>query len=217
MEQQTVNQSSVKPVAERAAQDREIANDISQARLMIEETVNNPARLAKMALRAYGLPRLQEGLAIQETAQAAYTARQEAMGIQQNKMADLHKAEKEARQTFVDFRATGRAVFADAGERTRLGLTGAIPRDLQQFITWARSSYGNANAGDVGPILEQYGFDGAAMAAAMAGLATLEKAYEEMRTAVANAKAATAQRDTAVKALRAWIKKYNAVAKIALR
>jgi len=200
-----------------AAQDQKQANALAAARLLIE-TARDDAEIARiLAARGYDAAGLAAGLSLQASAQAAFTARQTAMAGQQQASAALAGAAAAARQTYADFRATARAIFAAPADRTALGLTGNAPKDTQKFLTLARVSYTTAQAAAYQPTLTTYGYPATALTAAQATLDALSTANGVQNAAIGAARQATADRDRAVKALTDWVSQFKRIAKVALR
>ena len=206
-----------KAVRSYAAQDQKQANAIAAARQLIE-TACDDAEIARiLAARGYDAAGLAAGLSLQASAQAAFTARQTAMAGQQQATAALAGAEAAARQTYADFRATARAIFAAPADRTALGLTGNAPKDTQKFLTLARVSYTTAQAEAYQPALATYGYPATALTAALATLDAFSTAGGVQNAAIGAARQATTDRDRAVKTLADWVSQFKRIAKVALR
>lgn len=206
-----------KPAPRRAEQDQATANLITATRQMIESARDDAAIAATLAGRGYDADKFSEGLALQQAAQDAFTIRQTAMAAQKQAAATLDGAEATAREMYLDFRETVRAVMTASADRTALGLTGKIPEDLQKFITTARASYTAAQSGPYAATLATYGFPAAAIAAAVAALDALSTADQAQTAAIAAAVQATANRDAAVKAVDQWSRQFKRIAAVALR
>jgi hypothetical protein len=170
-----------------------------------------------LAARGYNAAKLQEGLDLQQAAQAALTVRQTAIGAQKQAVAAADGAESTARHTFDDFRETARAVFTAAADRSALGVTGSVPKDQQKFITTARASYTAAQAEPYQAALATYGFPEQTIAAALATLDAFTTAIEAQKSAVGATTQATADREAAVKTLNAWVKQFSKIAGVALK
>jgi hypothetical protein len=206
-----------KPIQPRAEQDQAIANAITAARQLVG-TARTDAEIAGiLSQRGYDEAALAQGLQLQEAAQAAFTARQTAMAAQKQATAALTGANTTARQTYADFRETARAVFTPSADRTALGLTGAVPKDTQKFVTLARASYTAARTEPYRSTLATYGYSSETIAQAITTLDALIVADETQNAAIGAAKKATADRDAAYKALDAWTRQFKRIAKVALR
>jgi hypothetical protein len=206
-----------KAPARRSEQDQAIANLITEAQQLIE-TARDDAEIALLlAARGYNAQKLAEGLALQASAQAAFTARQTALAAQKQAAAAVTGAETTAQHTYVDFRETARAVFTSSADRTALGLLGKVPADTQKFITQARASYTTAQTEAYQATLATYGFSAATIAAALATLDVFSDADKAHQSALGAATQATADRDAAVKELNAWVKQFTKIAGVALK
>jgi hypothetical protein len=206
-----------KTPSSRADQDQEVANFITQTRQMIEIARDDHVIAPILAARGYNAAALAQGLALQQTAQSTFTARQTAMAAQQQAAAAAADALAAARATYTDFRETARSTFSNPDARTALKVTGKIPEDLQKFLTTARSSYAVAQSAPYQATLATYGFPAATLASAVAALDALSEAYKAQETIGQDAVKATADRDAAVKALKQWAKQFKGIASVALR
>jgi hypothetical protein len=72
------------PVMQQSRQNRKIGNTILIAYQQIETSQSNPEIAAGLAERGYDKAKLDEGMALYRAAQAAYNARQQAIGDQQD-------------------------------------------------------------------------------------------------------------------------------------
>ena len=210
-----------KPKPSRAAQDQRLANDIAAARVLLE-TARIDAEIAPLlAARGYDAAKLAQGLAAQQAAQDAYTARQTALGLLGNGATNADAAQTTARQNYADFRETGRAVAAvssnAAAARATLGLNGKVQADAQKFITQARASYAAARQAPHAAQFATYGYPEAILAALESALDALEQAQRAHTAADSGAQDATRRRDAAFKALSEWLAPFKRIAKVALR
>jgi hypothetical protein len=167
--------------------------------------------------RGYTAQKLAEGLRLQEAAQAAFAARQNALAAQKQTAAAGDAAEDAARAAFTDFRGVARALFSSPAERTALGLTGLVSHDAQKFITTARASYTTAQAEPYKSALASYGYPAAAIKVAAGTLDAMTTAYEAQQSAAGAALQATTDRDAAAKALDTWVRQFSQIAAVALK
>jgi hypothetical protein len=201
----------------RAEQDQKIANDITEIGERIGSATRDPEVAALLAERGYDPDAFAAGQALQETAQAAFTARQTALGAQHQASAALDGARMTALQTYNDFRETARAVFTSTADRSTLSLNGRVPKDAQAFITLARASYTGAQSVPYQATLAKYGYPAAALATALATLNAYSAAHQASTSAAADATQAIVLRDAAYKNLVQWDKQFRAIAKVAAR
>jgi len=93
-----------KPAPRKAEQDRQIADLITLAREKLE-TARDDAEIAPLiAAKGHTAQKLKEGLAVQQAAQDAFTARQTAVAAQMHAVAAGDGAETTARSAYSDFR-----------------------------------------------------------------------------------------------------------------
>jgi hypothetical protein len=209
--------STPKPTPHKAEQDQQMANYITEA-LQRLEVARDDAEIAPLiAARGYNTTRLAEGLAVQKAAQDAFTARQTAMAAQSQAVAACDGAELTARSTYADYRTIAGGVFTVPADRAAVGLKGAVPDDMQKFITLAHSSYDNAKNEPYQTALAVYGYAPATLDAALATLDVFTTAIEAQASAVGAAVRSTAARNEAVKALKVWMRMFDKVASVALK
>lgn len=200
-----------------AEQDEALANFISQSRVAIETFLAHPELLSKLALRGYDATKLNAGLALQSAAQAAFTARQIAIGNETQANQAVATARTAAHSAHYDFRETVRAAFRGQSERQALGVVGTIPADTERLLTQARASYAAAAQAPYSAVLSGLGYNAAGLSAANATVTTLQTARATQEAARSTAVAATATRNAAAKELREWMQALNRITKIALR
>jgi hypothetical protein len=209
---------SAKPVKRRADQDQKIADQIAADGQYLETVKTDAEILEILAVRGYDAAKLDDGLALQREAQAAFTRRQVAMAAQSRATAGLSGNTATAREMYVDFRETVRAITDfTASDRAALKVTGVVSPDKQKMITAARASYQVAQAEPFASILATYGYPPAAIAAALAALDAYAAADTDQNSAIGSATKATADRNAAVTALDVYMKQLRGIAKVALR
>lgn len=207
-----------KPVKRNAEQDQVIADKITAAAQYLDTVVGDAEISALLAARGYDEQKLKAGRTLQAAAQAAFTHRQTMLAAQGHATAGLSGSTATAREMYIDFRETVRAITTfTASDRTALKVTGTIPADKQIMITAARASYQAAQAEPYASILATYGYPAAAIAAALAALDAQSAADTDQNSAIGSATKATADRNAAVKALDAYMKQIKGIAKVALR
>ena len=102
--------------------------------------------------------------------------------------------------------------------KSSLGVGGRAPDDQEKFLTVATVSYASALAHSTYlTALIRRGYNQAAVQAEQAKLKALTEADAAHQVAKAAAKRATADRDSAAKALDAWWAEFRAVAQVALK
>lgn len=206
------------PVRQRASQNRILANQRLIAFQLIETVRANPELAAILAARSYDEARLKEGLALYQTAQSTAESRQNAMGRQQEASEALNALEARIKTRYTQFRVVCRALFPSAADRTVLMLDGSAPADRQQFIAAALTSYRAAQDQRYLPDLSAYTeFSSELLTQSAADLETLAGLDNTQNGVIAQAVEATALRDRAAVALSDWVKKFRAVAQLALK
>ncbi len=201
----------------RAEQDQQMANDITAADELLTVAKTDAEIGPLMAAKGYDATELADGVALQTAAQGAYSDRQKAIAELDFSSKAFGDAEVIARKSYADFRETARVKFSSDADQAALGLNGAVPKDLQKFITTANASYVGAQAVAYGPVLTKAGYAPAALVAALLALKALATLHTNFTTTDGNATKATDTRDTAYKKMAKWVGDYRRLGKIALR
>lgn len=195
-----------------------MVNDISAALTMMETARDDADIQALLSPKGYAVADLDDALEnLQAPAQAAYNARQTALGVAKRSTENLTKMDAEERKDFADYRETARAVFTNKTDWTSLGLNGVAPKDLQKFLTAAQASYAAGKTAAYTAGLTKRGYSPAAIEAQLAGIKSVSDLSKTQAIAVGAAQKATDTRDKAAKALKAWVSEFRKIAKRALR
>ena len=201
-----------------AQQDQKIANAIGEAFTLLSAAAADTEILALLTPRGYDAAALTGALAtLQAPAQAAYDARQIAIGAAASANSALAAAEKQERTDFADYREIARATFPLPDDQDALGLKGIAPADLEKFLTAAQASYGAGKKAPYTAKLTLRGYAPAAIDAELAGLKGVASFAKARDLAEGAAQRATTVRNTAAKALADWVSEFRTVAKRTLR
>ncbi len=208
----------IEPKRPRASQDQRLANRINQYRTALTSALANPELLGRLQTRGYDEAALNAGLALCDAAQAAFNARQSALAEAKAFSVSEQAARKAAREGFMDFRKTVRAVFEDVAALTALGAKERMPGDQEKFITLATAAYAAA-LGNTAYLtaLTSYGYDQSVIQAEQAKLEALVQASAAHETVKAAAVHATAERNAAARAMDSWWSQFRAIANVTLK
>ena len=204
------------PVRKRSQQNKAMGEYITEAGVLLVTALTNPDVAARLATRSYDAAKIGAGVALQNAAQAAYNGRQSDLGDRFSSVSEQKQKFDEEKAEFDAFRTLARPQFTDKGARTDLGLSGSVPQDMSAFITWARAAYTNAKAEQFQTDLADLGYGIAQLDAELEELSALEAQMSERQSAGGGAQAATSDRNTAFRALKAWMDKLEGVATVAL-
>lgn len=195
-----------------------IATRLNTARLAINNTLNNPALLARVEAYGYTAERIAEGQALLAAANSAVNAQRVAAGELRRAVANLGSAELAARERYQALAKIARAVFAPGSpQRVALAMAGTTPKSTSGFLSAAERMYGNAlGKPELQAALGTYGFDAARLTADYTKVTALAAALEARGTAASAAQAATRAQNDATAALAKWVGMYMKVARIAL-
>lgn len=202
----------------KAEQDQKLANDISAAAKLIETALDNAEILELLTPRGYDAAALEDALTTKHApAQAAFDARQVALGVLSSANQMSGDTARQERKDFADYREIARKRFPAAADRVALGLNGATPSDLEKFLTTATASY---NAGKKAPYtagLSQRGYTPAAIDVELQGLKAVASFAKAAAIAKGAAEKAMGAREAAAKDLKTWVSEFRVVAKRTLR
>ncbi|HEX8465889.1 MAG TPA: hypothetical protein VF627_14845, partial [Abditibacterium sp.] len=207
------------PVAEpikRSKQNKAMGEYITEAGVLLATALTDANVAAKLAARSYDAAKIGAGVALQGAAQAAYNGRQSGLGDREGAVDEQTTMFAEERAEFEAFRTLARPIFTGAGARTAMNLSGTVPQDMAEFVAFARAGYTGAKAAEFQIELAPLGFGVAQLDAELAELQTFQAMMSGRQSAGGEAKAATGDRNTAFRNLKAWMDRFEGVAKIAL-
>jgi hypothetical protein len=201
-----------------AEQDQRIANAINEAATMLAAAAEDAEVQELLAPRGYDTATITDAITtLQEPAQAAFNARQVAIGALTSASAALTTAATQERQDFTDYREIARSAFPAQADKQVLGLVGKAPEDLEKFLTLAQASYAAGKKAPYTAKLTVRGYSPTAIDAELAGLKGVTNLAKARAIAAGAAQKATETRDKAAKALAAWMVEFRKVAKRTLR
>jgi hypothetical protein len=197
------------------AQDIRLANEIAEARTLLNRIKNDAVLSGKCAARGVPGSRIDEGLVLVESAQSAFNLRQQLMGEQTTEFS-AHKANYQAAyEGFFELRECTRIVYPnDPGMRETLGATGKIPSDSEQFQTIVRAALAAAAKSPQKDDLASVGFTSAKHAALSDRVDVLEVQRQTVGTIKERAKQATEDRDSDMTNLRSFIRPLQRILKL---
>ncbi len=175
-----------------------------------------------LAAKGYPAGRLNEGLALIETARAKQEARHVTLGAQLAATDQFRAAFTAARTAYADLRETARAHFGSEAHNREiwqiLGLGGAAPQTTDSFIGAAYATYDNALADSaLVAALTPYGYDQTGLQAARATVEAMDAANRAQEQAKGASQRATAERDAAFSAQRTWVGKFRRIVRRAFK
>ena len=201
-----------------ALQSRQRAQTLTFALETIRAAMNDTEISALMQAHGYDAETLNAALAMHTAAQDAFNARQQAIAAQKSLQGEWDIAYATARSEYVMLRDMARALFKDDADQIALGLKQRIPRDFEQFVPFARTTYAAARENAAyADTLATRGFSAETLAAQANRLAALVDLYNAKTAATADAARATAERNRALDVLSVWLAEFTAVARFATR
>ena len=218
--QPTLNTLTAESTAPRSRrlQDVRSAQDIARAQQIIAAVQNDTDLIALVAARGVDLEFIRQGTTLQANAQQLYNARQNAMSDARAAAVAYTDAADRARLALNDFRRTARTLFDDPPAQIALGLEGKYPNDLEQLLSTARSIYTAALSDPrLAAELARMGYSSVTLQKELDTLdAVIELRAERDRKQNA-AVQATRDRDEALEALNAWLRRLRVLVRITAR
>jgi len=211
---------------------KELERLLHRAEEFITNGQANAEVAAAMAEYGYDAERWAEGQTLLDEARAKARANEDTFAVQLGKTDAFNVAFDEAWDQSQSLAHLCAALFEGQTKTLRLlGLhkrrdegTGeseiAWPqnRGLAHFLPWARNLYAVAQENsDVATLLADFGYAAERLSEETAEVETVAQADSEQEIAKAQAQQSTVERDEAVDALRAWSRKAETVAKLALK
>jgi hypothetical protein len=201
----------------RSERDLAMAQRVIAARQILDRVQANDELGTCLAEEGYDNATLLEGLALQESAQIAINARQEALARVDISEEALEEDRERAVSRFKRFRATVAESFEDQEAREELGVLAELPEDARAFYAVAHAAYENALRPDYQDALAAHGYPEESLhdeSEIVEAYATAEESHE---MAIQALQQADADRNAAVAALDRWMERFKELAKVALR
>jgi hypothetical protein len=116
-------------------------DSLALAYLAVFQAEAGPVWRSRLVEYGYPVSSLVEGFHLFQAAQTVQTARETALQRLEQAGAGYAAAESAAHQAYREFRTTVRFLYKDPASQVKLGVTGALPDDLQKFLFRARAAY----------------------------------------------------------------------------
>lgn len=213
MENSTPEPEPIVVPRKNAKQSRVMGEYITESGVLLTIALTNPEIAAILATRSYDSAKLGVGIALQNAAQMSYNSRQNALGGREESVEEQTHMFEEERAEFLAFRELAKPFFPDKGDRTSLNLSGTLPREMGDFVSFLRAGYTNAKGAKFQAILAPLGFDIAKLDAELAELQTFEEHMSDRQVAGGAAKNTTGDRNGAFRALKTYMDQLEGVAK----
>lgn len=193
---------------------RTISERIFWSHTVLDTALSTPAIHQTLATWNLDREQLLAGKTLVHQAQMLNAAQQKERGDRYHATDALHAAREEARSLYHKHLADARhALRNQRGHWQALALHGERKADLFGWLAQAETFY--ANAGLVMPILKKYNVTDAEITKAKALIGKVMEAYGTRSQEASQAKMATQQRNVALQALDAWMKRFVLTAKLA--
>ncbi len=199
-----------------AQQSKAMGDYITESGVLLATALTDTGIANKLTPRSYTPAKIGAGVALQNAAQIAYNGRQGNLGNREVEVSQQKQMFEEERAEFDAFRTLARPMFPDKGDRTTLNLSGTVPTDMQEFVTFARVGYTNAQNGKYQAELQYVGYDASQLEEELDELTQFEAQMSGRQVAGGGAQTSTNDRNTAFRALKAWMDRFEGVCKVAL-
>ncbi|MFP4345336.1 MAG: hypothetical protein ACLFU8_11635 [Anaerolineales bacterium] len=201
----------------RSERDLAMARRVIAARQILDRVQGNEELAGLLAEEGYDSATILEGLALQESAQIAINARQEALARVYISDEALEEDRERAVSRFKHFRARVTESFQDREAREDLGVFAEIPGDARTFYAVAHAAYENALRPEYQDALAAHGYPGESLRDELEIVEAYATAEESHEMAIQALQQADADRNAAVAALDRWMERFKKLAKVALR
>lgn len=188
------------------------------AGVAIDTVLGDSGMQAALALYGYDAERMRAGRALYKRALALYQQQRAGYGDSYAAIDARNAAQAQARAAYMRHLAVARvALCGDRGAAQALGLAHARKESHAGWLSQAQQFYANALADSaIGQRLAPYGATTSQLMNAQALVATVAAKLAAQQAAREAAQALTQQRDAALAALRAWMRDFRAIARVAL-
>ena len=195
-----------------------IAAQLLAARMAIESVLSNTDVQAALEPYGYDATRMREGRALYEQALALHQQQQAGRGDRYAATDARDAAQAHAHAVYIRHLAVARvALRGDRGAAQALGLASRRKKSHADWLAQAQQFYANALASSaIRQRLAPFGAGTAQLMDAQALVAAVAASLVAQGAAREAAQALTEQRDAALDALRAWMRDFRAIARVAL-
>lgn len=201
-----------------STQNKKAAEIITSALQQIAPALEDAEILTLLTARGYNDAELRVGLELQASAQSAFDARQKTPGSRDEAKKLRDEVFAKSLDDFGDYRKTVQAMRKlTVVDKTTLGASGTLTKDLQKFVTTATAAYQAAQKPPYAEPLASRSYTITWLNNAIAALKTVTDYDNTYTGAKALAKDSTEARDVAVDALTDWICEFRTNAKLALK
>lgn len=171
-----------------------------------------------LAAHGYTVERLAEGLALLTAARQALSRRQELRGVQQGYTRQVNEALQAAREKYIALAQVARTLFKDRpGLLVQLGIQGRTPLSFAGLLQAGATLLDNLADPAIAAELAEYGHPPERIVELAAAFQALRAANYAQEAAKGDTQNATRELQTAMRALDAWMSRFRAIARDALR
>lgn len=191
---------------------------VTTAAQALASAQENAELAALMARFGYSPEKIAQGIALQASARQAFALRQQSIAAHKQTRAALYELNARVRRAYANFRVVARAAMRSAEMDQALLLEMEPPTDLRKFVTMAHATYQTAqNTSAYLDVLALLNYTETELQQLDAQVTELEQALTAHQNALAHVRASKVARDRAVMRLDAWMIRFRAIARVALR
>lgn len=193
-----------------------IDQKIMQCQHAIENALNYTGIQKKLNTVAFDRKKLLEGKALNEKLKLLQTAKNDSYGSQASSTDAMKANLAEAQQVYLRHIELARIAFRDdRGMQMKLDMIGTRKKGKEAWLSQAMTFYGKAE--EIASVMAGYGVSLESLQQTRAMVEALISTRQQQLQKKGEAQDATEKRDDAIKAMNAWMRDFNAAARLALR
>lgn len=197
------------------AKTRSIAQQIQNTRLLIDGALNQPVVTQQLAKFGFPKPEIKKGEVILNQVVLLQTTRSSKYGQQLSAYTHCKQDQAVAWEQYVYHVQSAKLAFRnDLGQQKRLQLDQPRKRSLAVWLTQARYFYQEIQ--QMPDHFAKMGVTADELAQTQAMIEAMAAANRHCKTLVGEAQLATQQRNTAMKEMNVWVRRFTKVARVAL-
>ncbi|WPP50820.1 hypothetical protein [Catalinimonas niigatensis] len=191
-----------------------ISRLFDEVQLCLRNAAEHPEIQKKLNQHGFNQKRLLDGMALLDTSKALHSEKSKKYGEKMELAKQIKANRLLALQTFEDHVTIVRFVFRKMPDALARFNVERIDKGIQSWTMQASYFYQEAKLHE--EMLAQHGLSGAEMDQAMAMIEAVSTVRSQRMLRKGEAEEATRNRDQSVKALKAWMKDFRAIARVAL-
>jgi len=196
-----------------------ISDELKRSKVIITNSAGDDEIISYVSQNGYDKPKLAEGQALLDNANAAVSAETAAQGAQEEATDYAEAAKVAAEKAFQALSEVSKAELkGDKGSLSKLGLDHPMPRATADFIAAGNTLFKNASEDPVIKAkIASKGYTDAKLQSEKGKIAAYDDADTAQEAAKGASHDATSRQVAAMKKLNDWVAEYVRIAKVALK